>query len=123
MDFGDIIAISEGVLLTGTWTWVLRNKRGWLGWREKSALGGLLCASVAILLDLILTAVMHFRGESDFAGVFFLATMVAGLFLGVAGFVLGIAGRGSPRIASLIWSCVTLLSTAITVALLAKGQS
>lgn len=123
VDFGDIIAISEGALLTGTWAWVLRNKHGWSGWREKSALWGLLCVSVAILLDLILTAVMHFRGESDFAGLLFLATMVAGLLLGVAGFILGRLGRGSPRIASLIWSCVTLFSVAITMVLLAKGQS
>jgi hypothetical protein len=121
VDLGDTIAISEGVLLAGTWALVFRNKRRWLGWRERSALWGLLCASVAIVLDLSLTVVMHFRGESDFAGLLFLATMAAGLLLGVAGIVLGVVGSGSPRIASLIWSCVTLFSLAATVVLVAKA--
>jgi hypothetical protein len=77
---------------------------------------------MAILLDLILTAVMLFRGESDFAGALFLATMTAGLVLGVAGLVLGTVGRGTPRIASLIWSCVTLLSVTLTAVLLVKSD-
>lgn len=121
MDLGDTIAISEGILLAGTWTLVLRNKRRWQGWREKSALWGLVCASIAILLDLSLTVVMHFRADSDFAGLLFLATMVAGLLLGVAGIVLGVVGRGSPRIASLVWSCVTLVSLGATVMLILKA--
>jgi hypothetical protein len=106
----------------GTWAWVLHNKRKWSGWREKSALGGLFGASMAVLLDLILTAVLHFRGESDFAGAFFLVTMTAGLVLGVAGLILGTVGRGTPRIASLIWSCVMLFSVALTAVLLVKSS-
>jgi hypothetical protein len=120
LDFGDILAISEGAVLVGTWAWVLHNN-GPDG--EKSSLGGLFCASMAILLDLILTAVMLFRGESDFAGALFLATMTAGLVLGVAGLVLGTVGRGTPRIASLIWSCVTLLSVTLTAVLLVKSNN
>jgi len=118
VDSGDIIAISEGLLLAGTWAWVLHVKRSWSGWREKSALWGLLCVSVAILADLILTLVTHFRGESTFTGAFFLATLMAGVLLGIAGFVLGILGKGTPRVASLVWSCVTLLSAAVTVLLM-----
>jgi hypothetical protein len=117
MDAGDIVAISEGLLLAGTWALVLRVKRKWSGWREKAALWGFLCASVAIVADLILTVVMHFRGESTFAALLFLATVIAGVLLGFAGFVLGILGRGTPRFASLAWSSVTLLSLAATAVL------
>jgi hypothetical protein len=117
LDAGDIIAISEGVLLAGTWAWVLRVKRSWSGWREKAALGGFLCASVAIVADLILTVVMHFRGEGTVAAVLFLTTVAAGILLGVAGIVLGVLGRGSPRFAGLAWSSVTLLSVGVTAIL------
>jgi hypothetical protein len=120
LDTGDIIAISEGVVLSGTWVWVLRVKRGWSGWREKAALWGFVCASVAILADLILAVVMHFRGESTFAAVLFLATVAAGILLGVAGIVLGILGKGSPRLAGLAWSSVTLISVALTAVLAAS---
>jgi hypothetical protein len=37
------------------------------------------------LADLILTIVMHFKGNSNFAGIFFLATIIAGILLGLAG--------------------------------------
>ena len=115
MGAGDIIAVSEGVLLAGTWAWVLRVKRVWSGWREKSALSGLMCATVAVVADLVLTVVMHFRGDSTFAAILFVAAVVAGLLLGTAGIVLGFLGSGTPKVAALIWSCVVLLSVAITV--------
>lgn len=114
MDAGDIVAISEGVLLAGTWVWVLRVKRSWPGWREKSAIWGFICASVAILADLVLTVVMHLRGESAFAGILFLATIVASVLLGLAGIVLGTLGKGTPRLATLAWSLVVLASVAVT---------
>ena len=115
VDAGDIIAICEGILLAGTWAWSLRMKRVWSGWREKSSLWALLCASFAILADLILTLVMHFRGESTFAAMLFIVTLVAALLLGIAGVVLGVLGRGSPRIAGLVWSGLTLFSVASSV--------
>jgi uncharacterized YccA/Bax inhibitor family protein len=115
MDAGDIIAVSEGVLLSGTWTWVFRTKRNWVGWREKSALAGLLCASGAVVLDLILTVVMHFRGDSNLAAIIFLAAFLAGILLGTAGIVLGILSKGTPKIAALIWSSVVLATTGATI--------
>lgn len=118
MDTGDVIAVSEGVLLAGTWGYVLHAKRSWSGWREKSALSGFVCVSLAIASDLILTVVMHFRGESTFAAVFFMGTMAAGALLGIAGFILGILGKGTPRIAAVVWSCVTLIVIAATVLLM-----
>jgi hypothetical protein len=114
MDAGDIIAISEGVLLAGTWAWVLRVKRVWSGWREKSALSGFLCATISVVCDMVLTVVMHFRGDNTFATLFIVA-VVAGLLLGTAGIVLGFLGKGTLKIPALVWSCVVLLSVAITV--------
>ena len=107
-------AISEGVLLAGTWAWVLRAKRAWSGWREKSALSGFLCATISVVCDMVLTVVMHFRGDNTFATLFIVA-VVAGLLLGTAGIVLGFLGKGTLKIPALVWSCVVLLSVAITV--------
>jgi hypothetical protein len=123
MDAGDFVAIAEGVLLAGTWTWVLRAKRTRTGWREYSALWSLICASVAILSDIVLTVVMHYRGETTLAAILFLTALVASLLLGLAGIVLGILGRGTPRVAGLLWSCVTLCSIAASVLLAVMGYS
>jgi hypothetical protein len=115
IESGDIIAIAEGVLLAGTWAWVLRVKRVWSGWREKAALAGFLCATISVVCDLVLTVVMHFRGESSFPATLFLVALVAGLLLGTAGIVLGFLGKGTLKLPALVWSCVVLLSVAITV--------
>ena len=115
VDIGDIIAISEGVLLVGTWAWVLRVKRVWSGWREKAALAGFLCATVSVVCDLVLTVVMHHRGDGTFAAILFMVAVVAGLLLGTAGIVLGFLGKGTPKVAALVWSSVVLLLVGITV--------
>jgi len=115
IDIGDIIAISEGVLLVGTWAWVLRVKRVWSGWREKAALAGFLCATVSVVCDLVLTVVMHHRGDGTFAAILFMVAVVAGLLLGTAGIVLGFLGKGTPKVAALVWSSVVLLLVGITV--------
>jgi hypothetical protein len=115
IESGDIITISEGVLLVGTWAWVLRVKHVWPGWREKSALAGFLCATISVVCDLVLTVVMHFRGDSTLASAVFVVTVVAGLLLGTAGIVLGFLGKGIPKAAALVWSCLVLISVAITV--------
>ena len=123
MDAGDFVALAEGVLLAGTWAWVLRAKHPRSGWRQHSALWSLICASIAILSDIILTVVMHYRGETTLAAILFLTTLVASLLLGLAGIVLGFLGRGSPRVAGLLWSCVTLCSIAASVLLAVMGYS
>ena len=115
IESGDIVAILEGVLLTGTWAWVLRAKRVWPGWREKSALSGFACATISVVCDLVLTVVMHFRGDNPLAATLFVVAVVAGLLLGTAGIVLAFLGKGALKIPALVWSCVVLLSVAITV--------
>jgi hypothetical protein len=112
MDAGDIIALSEGLLLAGTWGWVLRIKRVWSGWREKSALSGLLCATIALVCDLIHAVLLH--SEGTFAVILVMVTLVGGLLLGTAGIVLGILGKGTPRVAAVVWSCFVLLSVVLT---------
>jgi hypothetical protein len=115
VDVGDIIALSEGILFAGTWIWVLRAKRSWIGWREKSAFFGFLCVSLAVILDLFLTAVMHLRGDSNFAATLFTVTFIAGILLSIAGMVLAIMGKGTPKVATLIWSALVLISAGATV--------
>ncbi len=123
MDAGDFVAIAEGVLLAATWAWALRERRPRTVGRQHSALWSLICASIAILSDIILTVVMHYRGETTLAAILFLNTLVASLLLGLAGIVLGILGRGTPRVAGLLWSCVTLCSIAASVLLAVMGYS
>ncbi len=115
MDTGDIVAISEGILLAGTWAWVLRVKRVWSGWREKTAFAGFLCATISVVCDLVLTVVMHYRGDGTLAATLFMVAVVAGLLSGTAGIVLGFLGKGTPKVAALVWSSLVLLSVAITV--------
>jgi hypothetical protein len=115
IDAGDIFAISQAVLLAGTWEWVLRVKHVWPGWREKSALAGFLCATIAVISDLLLIVVMHFRRDSTLASALFVVAVVAGLLLGTAGIMLGFLGKGIPKAAALVWSCLVLISVAITV--------
>jgi hypothetical protein len=115
IESGDIIAISEGVLLVGTWAWVLRVKRVWSGWREKAAFAGFLCATISVVCDLVLTVVMHHRGDGTLAATLFMVAVIAGLLLGTTGIVLGFLGKGTLKIPAIVWSCVVLLSVAITV--------
>ena len=115
IETGDIFSISGAVLLAGTWAWVLRVKHPWPGWREKSALAGFLCATIAVISDLLLIVVMHFRGDSTLASALFEVSVVVGLLLGTAGIVLGFLGKGTPKAPALVWSSLVLLSVAITV--------
>ncbi|HEY6372014.1 MAG TPA: hypothetical protein VIX37_15670 [Candidatus Sulfotelmatobacter sp.] len=58
---------------------------------------------------------MHYRGDGSFAPALLVIAVVAGLLLGTAGIVLGFLGKGTPKIAALVWSSLVLLSVAITV--------
>jgi hypothetical protein len=115
VDAGDFIAVAEAFLLAGTWAWALRRKRVWVGWREKSALSALICATVAALADSMLILVLHSHSNSTSTGITFVIALVASLLLGMAGLVLGMLGKGIPRMAGTIWSAVTLLSVAVSV--------
>ena len=76
---------------------------------------GFVCATISVVCDLVLTVVMHFRGDNPFAATLFVVAVVAGLLLGTAGIVLSFLGKGALKIPALVWSCVVLLSVAITV--------
>jgi hypothetical protein len=115
LDTGDIVVFSEGLLMAGTWAWVFRLKKSWTGWREKSALWGLICATLAIALDLALTVVMQVQADSNFAIQFLLVVFIAGIVLAVAGLTLGALGKGTPKLAALLWSLEILIATGVTV--------
>gem|GEM_PF-2622291 len=115
MNKGDVVALLEAIALMGTWYWVLRRPITFDGRRRKFAIFGLGFASLAVISDLILTVVMHFHQNPDdiFAAKAFLAGFLVSIPSALAGLICGIVGKGTPRIAAIIWSTLMLaLATA-----------
>ena len=60
-----MIALLDKVALAGTWCWILRRRITFNGIRQKLAVADLILASISVILDLVLTLVMHFHNNSD----------------------------------------------------------
>lgn len=109
-----LMAMSAGVLsvfLMLNWYLILRRKEVYVGWRRWAALIALAFPTAALCGELVLTAIAYFHPLNqmngtelglDAWGVSFIAVGV----LGACGFVVALVGKGSPRIASLVWSMV-----------------
>jgi cytochrome bd-type quinol oxidase subunit 2 len=118
IDFGDAVAALEGVMLVATWARLWRSQQTYVGWRRKASFAGLVCASIALALDLVLTVILHFRRTDDrtAAQIYLLFLSSMGL-MALCGLVLGILGRGRPRVAAIVWSCFVLALFAGTIAI------
>lgn len=116
MDSGDIFAITEAIALGGTWYWEFRRRSRWVGKRRKLAIYSLVFASIAVLIDLALSAIMHFHSSPDdlFAAKAFAVSLLLVMLFSVAGLSCGVVGRGTPRISGLVWSILMLVQVAIT---------
>ena len=117
MDTGDAITFLETVALAGTWYWALRRPISFDGNRRKLAVLGLGFASLAVLLDLTLTIIMHFHSNPDdvFAAKVFLVVFMLVTLSALAGLICGIVGKGTPRVAAIIWSTLMLAFSAVTL--------
>ena len=120
MDTGDYVALAEAVGLAGTWLWVLRRNVERQEIRRKLALYAFGAASLSIILDLILTVILHFHQnpDDDIAARAWLILFPSGALTALIGLVLGLIGKGTPRIAAVVWSLVMLISVAITVSMI-----
>lgn len=124
MDFGDYVAVTEGVALAGTWFWVLRRNIERNEKRRKLAMYALASASLSVVLDLILTVILHWRQNPDdaIAGKAYLLLFPLSALTALIGLVLGLIAKGTPRIAAVLWSLVMLTSAAFTTYLIAKSS-
>ena len=120
MDFRDGIAIVECVALAGSWIWLRAKKLSYSGWRRKASLAALGFVSLALLLDLINTTILRLIGiERVVHWVSFgrFGSLSRGLFavigiMACLSLVLGLLGKGSPRILALGWFCFLLIPNA-----------
>jgi hypothetical protein len=120
MSFRDGIAILECVALAGSWIWLGGKQLSYSSWRRKASLTALGCVSLAVLLDLINTGILRFVGIErvvHWAGFERFGSIGWGLFavigtLACLSLILGLSGKGTPRILALAWSCFLLVPNA-----------
>jgi hypothetical protein len=121
MDVGDAVGLVEAGLISVTWALVLRRKPDFQGWRRKLAVSALACPTVAVALDLAVTAIMHFHSPDSFVAQLWAYAVMGTLVLGVCGLALAIFGRGSPRIAAIVWSSWALVVAVYNIAVATSG--
>jgi cytochrome bd-type quinol oxidase subunit 2 len=109
MDAGDVVAITEVALIGVTWALTLRREQDFQGRRSKLAVSALALPTVAVVLDLALTAITHFHSPDSFVAQLWAYTVIFTLVVGVCGLALAIVGKGSPRIAAMVWSSWALI--------------
>lgn len=110
-----------GVLMIGTWWWVLRQRVEYAGWRRTASLVGLALPTLALIIELLLAGILAHYGSlrnldeaslrggwPAFVGRALLGLSLATGLLSFGGLVLAVVGKGNPRIAAVIWSCVIL---------------
>ena len=130
MDFQEGIAIVECVALAASWIWLRTKKLSYSGWRRKASLAALGCVSLALFLDLMNTAILRLIGvERVVHWVSFgrFGNLSRGLFavigiMACLSLVLGLLGKGSPRILALAWFCFLLIPNASIVPIISSGM-
>lgn len=122
LEFGDYVGIAEGIALVGTWRWALSRGVPRNGMRHKLAIYALGAASISVVIDLILTLILHFHQNPDdsFAGKAYLLLFPLSALAALIGLVSGLIARGTPRVAAVIWSLLMLASDAVTMYLIAR---
>lgn len=133
METFGIMTMFEGgliLLMAGTWWRVLRRHEPYVGWRRVASLAGLALPTLALLIELGLTAdVAHYGSleASDAASVrggwaalearLWLWSFFAVGLLSLSGLILAIVAKGSPRLAAALWSFMVLGSFFVNLVL------
>ena len=112
VEFGDYVAIAEGVGLAGTWFSVLRRGVQFREKWRKLAIYSFALASLSVASDLTLTIIFHFHQNPDdaLAGKAYLVLFPICALTALIGLAFGLIARGTPRIAGVVWSLVMLTS-------------
>jgi hypothetical protein len=129
IDFREGIAIVECVALAASWIWLRTKKLLYSGWRRKASLAALGCVSLALFLDLINTAILRLIGVERLVhwvsfGRF--GNLSRGLFAAIGtmaclSLVLGLLGKGSPRILAVTWFCLLFILNASILPSIGSG--
>ena len=128
MDFHNWISIFEIAALTGSWVWLRTRRLQYQDWRRKASLAALGCVSLTVLLDLMNSSALHLILTDQFSRGIGLALLAAirpvawaTVTTACLALVLGLAGRGTPRIVALAWVCVLCIPTVSILPALASG--
>jgi hypothetical protein len=128
MDFHNWISIVEIAALTGSWVWLRTRRLQYPDWRRKASLAALGCVSLTVLLDVMNSGVLHLiltDRVSRGIGLALLAAIRPLVWATVTtaclALVLGLAGRGTPRILALAWVCVLCIPSASILPAVGSG--
>jgi hypothetical protein len=115
MDLGDGVVVVEGMALVGCCVWVQSKRLSFEDWRRRAALTSFICASVAVVFDLVLAGIMHWVAPGGVREHVYLGLFGATILMTLLSLVLGLLGRGSPRIVALIWCFLLICHIALTI--------
>ena len=101
------VAILLGVLARYFWT---ENKWTPPYWRRGCAVLGFSFATVSTSLDVGETFYTHVNGSFNFYDPFWLALIRTGSLTALLGLILGLLGKGRPRVAAATMSALMLLN-------------
>jgi hypothetical protein len=102
MDAVDVLGIIEAALICATWAFVSRESSDFEGWRRKLEVSALVCPTVAVALDLIVTAGRHFHLPVSFEMDLWFSSAIGTILMCFCGLVFAVFGRGRFRIAAIV---------------------
>jgi hypothetical protein len=102
VDEGYVRIVIEAPSIAATWAFVLRHSSDFQGWRRKLGVSALVFPTVAVALDLMGTVSDHL--SDSFAVGLWGFSMTGTLVMCLCGLTFAIFGRGSFRIAAIVWS-------------------
>jgi hypothetical protein len=114
MNGEDEIIILMSVLVIGTWIRLRPDRGTYPDWRAKAGLSALICSSTSAGIDLILRGLKHFSSVN--APEVYFRALEAMTLLALLGVLLGLFGKGRPRLAGLGLSSVMLAIAFFTFA-------
>ena len=137
MNIFEVVTISEVVLtvfMAATWWWVLRHHEVFIGWRRISSLAAMVLPTLALLVELAVTADVAHYGSLEASDVarpgggwpalearLWLWSFFAVGPLSFCGLILAMIGKGSPRGAAAVWSFLVLGSFLVNLILVVNS--
>jgi hypothetical protein len=111
------IALVAALALAGNWIWLKFKRLSYSGLRRKASLAAFVCVSLAVSLDLFRIGISYWWEIERYARNIhpdpnlYLGLLIAIGILGCIALILGLLGKGSPRIFSFAWVCFLLFES------------
>lgn len=112
LHLADWIAVALVCVLVGLWVRYFRMENKWTAphWRRACAVLAFSFATVSTSLDVFETFYIHVNGVFAFYDPFWLALIRTGGLAALLGLILGLLGKGKPRVAAATVSGLMLLN-------------